>query len=123
MADIVYPAELPCFEEDSLSVTPKPCVIQTSMDVGPAKRRRRDTVTEFAVKGSKKMTKEQFSIFETFFFVSLGAGVKSFDWHHPLDSGRPMEFSFDHGDTPYSYAVAGHYVRVSVSYIMRIING
>ena len=100
---ISWPPSLPQgFTVGSVEVKLKSNVIQTAMDVGPAKRRRRDTVKEYSVSGGMVMSAEQFETFEIFFEDTLGGGVLSFDWFNPIKRTSPMTFSFDHSDNSFS---------------------
>jgi len=57
--------------------------LETPMDAGPGKTRRKATGTARPIKLSIRVTAAQLSIFETFFLTTLAAGTLPFDWVSP----------------------------------------
>lgn len=57
--------------------------IRTSMDVGPAKTRRRTSAGEKKYEVSFYMTSAQVDILETFYSTNLASGTIEFTWNHP----------------------------------------
>lgn len=84
MSNPTWPAALPQFAlEQGYSEKLPDQVLETSMDSGPPKARRRFTTNTRPFGMVLEMDAEQSEIFEQFFFQTLGAGVKKFDWVHP----------------------------------------
>lgn len=57
--------------------------VETQMDAGPAKIRRRFTTVTRRFSVMVQMTPEQGAIFETFYLTTLAGGTLPFDWVHP----------------------------------------
>jgi len=59
-------------------------LLRTSMDVGPAKQRRRSAAGPRPVSGSLKMTAAQIATFKTFYITTLLGGSLRFSWTDPI---------------------------------------
>jgi hypothetical protein len=64
--------------------------IRSEMDFGPSKVRRRTTVGIDRFTGSIYLTTSQYSVFKTFFDVSLNGGVKTFYFNHPITEAQEV---------------------------------
>lgn len=58
-------------------------VLESPMEVGPAKRRRRYTRNNRVFTASMMMTDSQSASFESFYYTTLIGGTLPFDWVHP----------------------------------------
>ncbi len=58
-------------------------LLRSSMDTGPAKRRRRFTAVPKTLNVMMVMTSAELDIFETFYNTTLGGGALSFTFTHP----------------------------------------
>lgn len=84
MATENWPSTIPQVPlSDSYQEQRAPDVIRSSMDVGPAKVRRRSTcgVRQFQV--SFDLTKDQADDLDDFYETDLNAGTDWFNWTHP----------------------------------------
>lgn len=98
-----WPADLPQnvlaadFQEQA-----QPQAIRSSVDVGPAKMRRRYTAAIKVYRMAIYLTTAQKASLETFFDSSLGGGVLPFNWVDHI-SGDPRTYRFT---APPSYSAA-----------------
>ena len=84
MTDIYWPLKLPqVLMTDGLSAKKKSCVIRTEMDAGPAKQRRRYTVSTKEVTGTILLTTQQLLRFESFYDNEIGCGALRFQMKDP----------------------------------------
>lgn len=61
-------------------------LLRTSMDVGPAKQRRRSTAGPRPVTGKLVMTSTQLGTFKAFYITTLLGGSLRFSWTDPVTS-------------------------------------
>jgi hypothetical protein len=107
-----WPATLPEFVlEQGYSEKFQNQTIESAMDSGPMKSRRRFTkaIREFSI--TLQMTTAQKAIFETFWLTTLRGGSLPFDWVHPL-TRVVMSFRFKNPAPQYG-VVGGIHTRVS----------
>lgn len=94
MTNIMWPATLPpVLRLDGQKARKKSNVIRTEMDAGPAKARRRYTVTEKLFEGSIILTEAQREILENWYQNTLGDGTLRFVMKDP-QTLEPAEFRF-----------------------------
>jgi len=99
LSDAVWPISLPQAPiTRALEVSPPDLLVRSSMDVGPAKVRRRATVgvTVFAIEMA--MTATQLATFETFWRDTVLGGALTFDFKNPQTGAAAAEMRF--ADTP-----------------------
>ena len=68
--------------------------LRTSMDVGPAKQRRRSAAGARPVTWSPKMTTAQLETFKTFYNSTLLNGTLRFSFTEPVDGATAIEMRF-----------------------------
>jgi hypothetical protein len=112
----VWPATLPQYvlESGYQEQFPKNAV-ETEMESGPTKVRRRFTQVFRKFTVSMIMDEAQAAIFETFYFTTCASGTIAFDWVHPR-TRAPMSLRFT-GSPPSFSPFGGNYVRVSFTLI------
>ena len=90
----VWPITLPeYFDSRGYSESPKSQVIKSSVDVGPAKLRRRYTTDTKDIKGQMRLSQDQLDDLEVFYFDVLSGGVLTFDLVNPLNGvSRELRF-------------------------------
>ena len=94
MTDIKWPDSLPqVLILDGLNAKKQNSVVRTEMDAGPAKQRRRYTVSQKDFKGSIVVTENQRQTLEDFYDSVLGGGVLRFVMKDP-QTLLPGEFRF-----------------------------
>jgi hypothetical protein len=81
------------FSEENFSLLLDDGTIRSDMDIGPQKVRRRYTKGVDRMTGSIWLTSAQYSIFYTFYDVTLAGGTIPFILDHPI-TGVPTEFRF-----------------------------
>lgn len=108
----VWPVTLPEYvlESGYNEQLPKNTV-ETEMEAGPLKSRRRYTKVFRKFQVSMIMTGDQAATFETFYFDTCSSGAAPFDWLHPR-TRAPMSFRFVQPPPVYS-PFGGNYVRVA----------
>lgn len=85
MANPVWPAGLPQMPLwDGWSETIRNQTVETPMDVGPAKVRRRTTVDIRDITACYKLTDAQKTTFVSFLNDTLAGGALRMDWPHPI---------------------------------------
>jgi len=91
----VWPASLPqrFLQEPGATEQPPDVVIESTMDAGPPKARRRFTAGFRLVGGSVALTRDQRAILDDFFMNTLEGGALPFDWIHPITTA-PATFRF-----------------------------
>lgn len=86
--------------------------IESAMDSGPAKARRRFTTQLRSFSVTVQMTPEQADIFEVFYETTLLSGSVSFDWVHPR-TRTSVTLRFKKPAPVITVAGAGEIVRAS----------
>ena len=91
----VWPVTLPTRFQAQPGVVEQPpnVTIETAMDAGPPKMRRRFTAGDRIVQGALALTRTQRATLDTFFMDTLAGGSLSFDWIHPI-TGAPATMRF-----------------------------
>jgi len=85
MANATWPNGLPqILLKDGYGEKPGENTIETPVDSGPAKSRRRGTARVRHITASLLLTASERSTFETFHDSTLADGSLPFDWVHPL---------------------------------------
>jgi hypothetical protein len=80
MPNPIWPATLPPpLADTSATFGPRDNVIETAMECGAPKRRRRFTATELTFTCSLKLTQAQYATLEDF-YLNMLAQVLPFDW-------------------------------------------
>jgi hypothetical protein len=87
--------------------------IETEMDAGPMKTRRRFTKVFRKFQVTMIMDPAQAGVFETFYLTTCGSGSVPFDWLHPRTRAN-MSFRFTQPPPQYQ-PFGGNYVRVAFS--------
>lgn len=81
---ITWPASLPQYVlEQGYGENLEDQSMETQMDSGPAKIRRRFTTSTRRFQVVVQMTPEEADIFETFYLNTVSGGSVPFDWVHP----------------------------------------
>jgi hypothetical protein len=89
-----WPATLPQkIEASGYAETDNTVLVRSSMDVGPAKVRRRTTAKVTNITGSISCTKTQVATLQTFYDTTLEGGALEFTWTHPR-TGASTDFRF-----------------------------
>ena len=81
MSIVTWPDELPSFSLTSWSWKRGASIIESEMELGPPKRRRRSTASPDSVSGVLHLTASQIDVFRNFVDNDLGGGVLPFVWH------------------------------------------
>lgn len=91
----VWPASLPQDLQASpgLDEQPPDVMLETQMDAGPPKARRRFTAGFRPIKGTVEVTITQRNTLDDFFVNTLAGGTLPFDWKHPT-TGAAATFRF-----------------------------
>ena len=114
MAVYSWPGTLPQFVlEQGYSESLPDLVVESQMDAGPAKIRRRHTAASRRFTMVVQLDPAQAAIFETFFEDTLKGGVEPFDWVHPRTRAARV-FRFRR-PPPSFQSVGGIYVRVTMN--------
>lgn len=115
MADATWPTGLPQFvQEGGFSESLPDQNIETPMQSGPAKSRRRFTADMRPLQVQILCTPAQVDLFETFFLTTLRGGSLPFDWVNPRTQ---VAATYRFRRPPPSYAVVGG---VNVMITMRL---
>lgn len=108
-----WPSSLPQeFPEEGFSLTLPDNLLRTTMDVGPAKVRRRTTSNVTKVQGSMLLSTTDLAAFQTFYITTLSYGVTQFTWVHPI-TGVACDMRFT--EPPKYSPASGDYVDVQMS--------
>lgn len=84
MPNPVWPTELPQYVDESGYEEKSPeTVLESQMDAGPAKLRRRFTTAYRPFRLSISCDAEQVPYFDTFYETTTAFGTIPFDWVHP----------------------------------------
>lgn len=86
--------------------------IETDMDVGPKKRRRRTTASLERISCSIWIEKSDYVTFKNFFDVTLAGGTLPFEFEHPF-TGVLTEFTMSN---PSITPVGGNELNVNMSW-------
>lgn len=79
-----WPGGLPQqLEMDEFQETLPAASVESQMDVGPPKKRRRFTAAPTPITGRQLLTKAQVATLDTFYRSTVSFGSLSFDWTHP----------------------------------------
>lgn len=115
MAFFTWPVALPQAPmADKYKETHPDQVLKTSMDKGPALRRRKCSSMPYKITATFLMSKSQLAIFESFVMDSLAAGTYLFEWTHPL-TGAAIDCALvGDGSDLYTVATLGSAQNVSV---------
>lgn len=97
MADIDFPASLPCMLSGTLGESATDTWVEDQGEVGAPRRRNRFTRVLRTFTLSMRLTTDQRAILLEFYDVTLDRGVNIFNWTHPWTgetievrlSGRP----------------------------------
>jgi hypothetical protein len=94
-APAVWPSALPqrFLQDPGATEQPPDLMLETQMDAGPPKARRRYTAGYRMVSGSIVLTHAQRAILDDFYVTTLEGGALTFDWIHPITS-QPATFRF-----------------------------
>lgn len=110
-----WPTLLPAFViESGYQETLEDQTIETSMDTGPAKIRRRFTTAVRRFQVTVQMTPEEADIFETFYLDTLAGGSLPFDWVHPR-TRVAKSFRFRKPAPVVTVGASGQIVRVQMA--------
>ena len=94
MAAIPWPSTLNnLLEQDGFQLALGDTTIRSSMDVGPAKVRRRFTNGVDTLSGTLRILFSEYSALKHFYDVTLNGGVEKFSTVHPV-TGVLAEFRF-----------------------------
>lgn len=88
-----WPATLPPPAISTLNEQPPDNVLRTTMDKGPAKKRRRTTANTRPMTFSIKVTEAQVQELDDFYEQDLYSGSLNFDFTHPR-TGQIVEAGF-----------------------------
>lgn len=92
MADSIWPAGLPQHPLIRRArLNPEVWKLRTQMDAGPAKVRRRRTISIDRWSMSMVLTTAQLVTFRTFFHDTIEQGSAAFDWLDPIDGTTERE--------------------------------
>jgi hypothetical protein len=82
----VWPASLPqrFLESPGVEEEAPDVMIETEMDAGPPKARRRFTAGFRMIRGTVRISKAQRATLDTFWVTTLEGGTLPFDWIHPI---------------------------------------
>lgn len=90
-----WPATLPQnLLVDGFQNSPPDLILRSSMEVGPAKQRRRATAGVRPVQGKIIVNETQLAEFIEFFDDDLLSGSLRFSWVDPLDGATAVEMRF-----------------------------
>ncbi|MHB8109755.1 MAG: hypothetical protein ACYDHW_06955 [Syntrophorhabdaceae bacterium] len=88
-------------------------LLRTSMDMGPAKQRRRGAAGATPINGKLILTSTERTAFLTFFNTTLLGGSLRFSWVDPVDGVTANEMRFT--ETPSISAISGNLFEVNMS--------
>jgi len=95
-----WPSTLPqAFLLNGFNLAPTNSAIKSDTDSGPSYQRPRFSVSMDTLKGSMAMSKDQVSLFWTFYNTTLMMGALQFTMSHPF-SGVTLTFQFDTSQPP-----------------------
>jgi hypothetical protein len=91
----VWPSGLPLrfLQDPGATEQPPDIVLETTMDAGPPKARRRYTAGYRMVSGSLALTHAQRAVLDDFYITTLQGGALTFDWIHPI-TAQPATMRF-----------------------------
>ncbi len=115
MANAVWPVALPQYAlENGYQESLEDQTIETQMDSGPAKVRRRFTTGFRKYQLVIQMDTDQMALFETFYLETLQGGSLPFDWLHPR-TRTPKTFRFRRPPPTITPIGGTQYCRVSMA--------
>lgn len=118
MANPTWPSSLPAYMNlDGFQETPTDQLVETQMETGPVKSRRRCTGDFPVLKGSIDVTAAQRIAFFDFHRTTLAGGSVPFDWVHPITRAATT-FKF-RKPTPALSAVKANRFRITFSIEVR----
>src|SRR5262245_53159663 len=91
----VWPTSLPqrFLQDPGVLEQPPDVVLETQMDAGPPKARRRYTAGYRLVQGVIRLTHAQRTTLDNFYVNTLEGGALPFDWIHPITTS-PVTMRF-----------------------------
>ena len=109
-----WPTELQDYlNEENFQLTEGETNVETAMDVGPKKRRRRITNGVDQMTCSILVKKAEYNIFKNFYRVTLGGGIKEFEFNNPItETLETWRFTA----TPRYSSVGGGNFRINMSW-------
>lgn len=111
----VWPSSLPQYVlEAGYQETLEDQVVESGMDTGPVKIRRRFTTNVRRFQVVVQMTPEQMVDFENFYLNTCGAGSVAFEWVHPR-TRVAKTFRFRKPVPTVTVAASGAIVRVQLN--------
>lgn len=114
MTTATWPPSLPTYVlEQGYQENLEDQTIETSVEAGLAKVRRRYTASIRKFQMSVQMDEDQAEVFEIFFRDTLQGGSLPFEWRHPR-TGVATTFRF-RKPVPQFTVVGGAYVRVTMT--------
>lgn len=118
MANPVWPGTLPSYlQEPGYQEKFQDQTVESQMDTGPAKIRRRFTKAIRFIQASMLLTADQVSAFETFWVTTCKGGSIPFDWVHPRTQSTTT-FRF-RSPAPAYQTVGG--VNVQVTFTLEVV--
>jgi hypothetical protein len=113
-----WPSTLPAYvQEGGYQERFQDQKLESSMDTGPAKLRRRFTKQIRFIGVQMLMTESQVTDFEAFYFTTLKGGVLPFDWVHPRTRSAT---TFRFRNPSPTYGVTGG-VNVLVNFTLEVV--
>lgn len=111
---IQWPVELQdILDESGFGVQYGPTKIETEMDTGPKKVRRRFTQGIDSFSGQITVHRDDYLIFKNFYNITLNGGVSYFEYRHPIElTDREFRFS---GEPSVNY-IGGNYFTISFNW-------
>lgn len=112
----VWPTNLPNYVlENGYNEQLPTNTVETEMETGPMKIRRRFTKVFRKFQVAMVMTADQADTFELFYLNTCASGAVAFDWVHPR-TRLPLSFRFIKPAPAYQ-PYGGNYVRVSFAIV------
>lgn len=95
----IWPIQLQDYlNQDAFTYQPGDVTIQSDNSVGPKKRRRRYTAPVDKLQCTITIDRDDYAIFESFYYTTLAGGIKTFGFDHPI-TGVASEFYIEPGWT------------------------
>lgn len=118
MPNATWPNTLPAYmQEGGYQEKFQDQKLESQMEAGPAKLRRRFTKTIRFIGAQMLMTQAQVTDFETFYYTTLKGGTLPFDWVHPRTRSST---TFRFRNPSPSYSVTGG-VNVLVTFTLEVV--
>ena len=96
------------FMKTGLVRVPKPITETVQPDIGPVRIIRRSTQRIYVVQGRILIEDAKVPLLENFYFTTLAAGTKRFNWVDPYARTTAVEMIFTEAPTVTPAAVANH---------------